>query len=146
MIQKWFILCYQNLENILDSIKLFFFTHFLSKNFIVKLCPHCFLPSLPAPQRRRGFHFLLPDPWPTFLESHRDFPPGTGNRCRRKQHDEKMSRKRPSSCQSRLVTTLNSPKIRSQTDCNLNQKATRKNMALNHSFQQEYSVQHRKKV
>mmetsp|Transcript_81263 Transcript_81263/g.165534 ORF Transcript_81263/g.165534 Transcript_81263/m.165534 type:complete len:203 (-) Transcript_81263:21-629(-) len=37
---------------------------------------------LPARQRRKGCHFLHPNPWPTSLESHRHFPQWLGCRWR----------------------------------------------------------------
>lgn len=43
-----------------------------------------FIPAMnpwsPARQRRKGCHFLHPNPWPTSLESHRHFPPEAGHR------------------------------------------------------------------
>lgn len=128
--KKWFIhsfiRCYQNFEE-----KTRFNQTLLFSSQTFPTVSYCFLPSSPAPQRRRGFHFLLPDPWPTFLESHPDFPPGN-RRVVEGINDGKMSKKHFAVWWLHL--TLNSPKIRSQTACNLIQTATRKNMALKHSF------------
>lgn len=74
---------------------------------------------LPAPRSMANF------PWKSSGFSTWVETPGG---CRRNQRWQ-MSKK-----QSRLVTTLNSPKIRSQTACNLSRTATRKNMTLKHSF------------